>query len=351
MRNLAEGTCGSCVWTIDINRTLTIRPMDRKGTLESIHSVIFWPWDTYRRIIRKTVVEEGVKAGELLVGIFRNMRGCREFDVGHLDVSDTENMGYAFFNCENIESIPSIAQWDTSNARTMGYMFYGCSRLTDISCVAGWNTENVRAMTGTFAGCRKLTDISPLAGWKTCNVRNMDFAFMDCVALRDVSPLENWDTKNAVSAQLAFCGCKKLRNADAIGNWDVRSMKDCYSIFRDTGVKENRLSEKMPMICPRTGPFTGYKKCMDGAVVELLITEDARRSSACGRKCRCDKAVVIRITNRHGLEVQKAVSEFDSSFIYRKGETVSVPDFDPDRFNECSAGIHFFMTKEEAESY
>jgi hypothetical protein len=33
------------------------------------------------------------------------------------------------------------------------------------------------------------------------------------------------------------------------------------------------------------------------------------------------------------------------------GETIEVKDFDDDRWNECSAGIHFFITRKEAVEY
>ena len=108
-----------------------------------------------------------------------------------------------------------------------------------------------------------------------------------------------------------------------------------------------------PMVCPEKGSFTGYKKCKNGLIVELEIPEDALRSSATTRKCRCSKAKVISITNLDGSksEETKAISNRDSSFVYKLGETVEVPDFDPNRWNECSTGIHFFMTREEALDY
>ena len=108
-----------------------------------------------------------------------------------------------------------------------------------------------------------------------------------------------------------------------------------------------------PMVCPEKGSFTGYKKCKNGLIVELEIPEDALRSSATTRKCRCSKAKVISITNLDGSksEEKKAISNRDSSFVYKLGETVEVPDFDPIRWNECSTGIHFFMARKEAVDY
>ena len=108
----------------------------------------------------------------------------------------------------------------------------------------------------------------------------------------------------------------------------------------------------VPMCCPSEGSFVGWKKCRGDRIVKLLIDEDAKRSSATGRKCRCSGAKVLSIYNRTGsVEYHEALSTYDKSFTYKVGEHVSVPDFDDNRWKECAAGIHFFITREEAESY
>ena len=48
---------------------------------------------------------------------------------------------------------------------------------------------------------------------------------------------------------------------------------------------------------------------------------------------------------------QEAVSNYDNSFAYNVGEVVTVENFDENRWEECSAGIHFFITREEAVRY
>jgi len=108
----------------------------------------------------------------------------------------------------------------------------------------------------------------------------------------------------------------------------------------------------IPMACPDTGSFIGFKKA-SGHIVMLSIPEDARRLSATGRKCRCDKAIVIRIEEMDGTtsDLTEVVSDRDSSFVYKVGKMVSVPDFCEDRWQECSAGIHFFINRQEAVNY
>ena len=114
------------------------------------------------------------------------------------------------------------------------------------------------------------------------------------------------------------------------------------------------------MACPTEGEFIGWKKALfedKSVIVKLKIPADARRSSATTEKCRCDKAEVIGIWLINGYaddlteQVDTAISSHDNNFIYQVGETVSVDDFDDNRFNECSTGIHFFLDKRAAMEY
>ena len=110
-----------------------------------------------------------------------------------------------------------------------------------------------------------------------------------------------------------------------------------------------------PIACPEKGEFIGFKKAYDtrdggNVIVELLIRKTAKRSSATTRKCRCSKSKVLSITTLGGIPMHDTVAKsmHDSEFTYTVGQTVEVKDFDPDRWNECAPGIHFFITRQEA---
>ena len=122
--------------------------------------------------------------------------------------------------------------------------------------------------------------------------------------------------------------------------------------LRDTNLRDAKNIPFIPFTCPDSGAFIGYKKAND-YVVKLKILEDARRCSATGRKCRCDKAQVLSITNLDGTDanIASVSSNYDKSFIYTVGEVVEVSDFDTNRWNDCSAGIHFFINRQEAVEY
>jgi len=100
-------------------------------------------------------------------------------------------------------------------------------------------------------------------------------------------------------------------------------------------------------IAPETGSFTAWKKCKNGVIVKLRIPAKARRSNATGRKCRADFVKVLQV-----FGAEEGLSMHDNGkTVYRKGETVHCGTWCEDRWTECGGGIHFFMTREEAESY
>ena len=129
-----------------------------------------------------------------------------------------------------------------------------------------------------------------------------------------------------------------LCRADLFGASIDQMMWDIYTVF-------------YPLQCLESGSYIGYKKA-SGLVVELEIPADARRSSATSRKCRASKAKVLSITDINGNPAGGQVkSNYDPNFVYTIGETVEVSDFDDDRWNECSTGIHHFITRAEAVIY
>jgi len=91
------------------------------------------------------------------------------------------------------------------------------------------------------------------------------------------------------------------------------------------------------------GDIIGYKKLANKVICRLLIPAAARRHNATGRKCRAEYAVVLE---------GEGYSWNDCTFLYKVGATVKpAQPFDEDRWNECASGIHFFLTRGEAEAY
>ena len=127
--------------------------------------------------------------------------------------------------------------------------------------------------------------------------------------------------------------------------------------LRDANLRgaDLRCANNIPFIslsCPSDGEFIGWKK-VSTKLVKLLITADARRSSAMSNKCRCDKAKVLEITDLDGNNPITSVTNYCNyeKTQYVVGKMVYPDSFDKNRWNECSHGIHFFINKQEAINY
>lgn len=112
-------------------------------------------------------------------------------------------------------------------------------------------------------------------------------------------------------------------------------------------------------IVPEEGAFIGWKR-VHQFIVKLEICAYAKRSNATGRKCRCSAAKVLDIQNKDGTP---AIA-YDGTLItsvtntnvrprttYSVGEIVLPDSFNDNRWEECTNGIHFFITRQEAVDY
>ena len=95
---------------------------------------------------------------------------------------------------------------------------------------------------------------------------------------------------------------------------------------------------------PQEGELIVWK-AVKGGVCKLRVPPEAKRTATpIGRKCRAEWVEVLEAPeDGRGLH--------DSAVIYRAGEVVRPDKYDPDPRVECTHGIHFFLTKEEALAY
>ena len=116
--------------------------------------------------------------------------------------------------------------------------------------------------------------------------------------------------------------------------------------------KRNETTAFYDLQCPEEGDFIAFKKA-SGKIVKLRIPAEAQRSSATTRRCRAEFADVLEIlnTDKTKADVSEVPSNYDCDVIYKVGERVTADSWDDDRWNECSHGIHFFITFDEAVNY
>ena len=138
-----------------------------------------------------------------------------------------------------------------------------------------------------------------------------------------------------------------LRGADlSYANLRGAYLRDAY--LRGaylSGAKDADLAIAVTRILPE-GDLIGWKKCHHGVIVKLRIPAEAKRSHAFGRKCRAEFADVLEVI---GAEV--GISSHDDKTEYRTGQRVTPDSFDENWMDECSHGVHFFITRLEAEAY
>nr|DAU60087.1 MAG TPA: pentapeptide repeat protein [Caudoviricetes sp.] len=195
------------------------------------------------------------------------------------------------------------------------------------------------------------------------NLRNADLSGADLrgadlrsANLRDAD-LRSADLRSADLRGADLCDAN-LRDADLrsanLSDADLRSANLRSANLRGANLCGADLSDAKGcyLSCPTEGSFIGWKKA-SGHIVKLRIPEDARRSSATGHKCRCDKAYVMEIQNMDGTKATEDTvrSDHDQNFVYTVGATVEVPDFDDNRWSECAPGIHFFIDRRAAVEY
>ena len=126
-------------------------------------------------------------------------------------------------------------------------------------------------------------------------------------------------------------------------------------------------TENLPINCPSTGGFIGWKKCRvinsvrvyeGDAIVKLYIPARAKRTTGLNssHKCRASEAKVLGFYDRNGKplklkETSLVCSAYDRDFIYKIGETVKARHaFDEKRIT-CGSGIHFFLDFKAAVEY
>ena len=157
---------------------------------------------------------------------------------------------------------------------------------------------------------------------------------------------------NLQNANLSYCdlkyanlltsdlSCADLRNANLEG-----TNLEGTNLFRAIGDHfEYRRGKKL------TESIIGYKVCKDHVdgmpvIVTLEIPRGAIVFSINRKKCRTDKAKVLKIGNGHVINRAYSINRYMTYYV---GDEFTVYNFNCEYNVECAEGIHFFMTREDA---
>jgi Family of unknown function (DUF5758)/Pentapeptide repeats (8 copies) len=129
------------------------------------------------------------------------------------------------------------------------------------------------------------------------------------------------------------------------------------NLFGADGLASAKWGQRMPFgpVTLPDGAFTAYKLARGPGggrvIVTLEIPADAARvAPIVGRKCRASTARVV------ALSVGDSATSWHTNnqtgpVTYRVGEVVTPHAYDPSPFVKCAPGIHFFISRIEAEEH
>jgi hypothetical protein len=103
---------------------------------------------------------------------------------------------------------------------------------------------------------------------------------------------------------------------------------------------------------PQDAELIVWKKLRMDLICKLRIPAETKRTaSLVGNKCRAEFAEVLEIEDCAGGKVETGISLHDPVFVYKVGGTVRPTNYEDDIREACLPGIHFFLTRAEAEDY
>ena len=153
---------------------------------------------------------------------------------------------------------------------------------------------------------------------------NMSYANMSCADMRD-----------------ADMSCADMRDA----NMSYANMSCANMSYANMSCADMRGADRLRKGIKLSEPIIGWKKCKNDVLVKLEIPRGAIVFSINNKKCRTDKAKVLEI-----IGADRAYSNH-KFFSYYVGDVIEVFNFNCEYNVECTEGIHFFKTREEAENY
>lgn len=134
-----------------------------------------------------------------------NVKDIKVLDITGWNLEKFESINGLFKNCNYLEKIIGLDTLDLSNIYHAAELFSRCVSL-DFLCVKNLNVKGIKDLSSAFS---------------SNNLTNLDF-------------LTNWDISECEDISGMFSSCYKLENIDGIKNWNVSSLKNSYSLGKNT---------------------------------------------------------------------------------------------------------------------
>lgn len=220
--------CGTCLWLLNNEGTLTIKPQDGKsGVLNGWGYDQDAPaWLRLRNQIKTVAISDGVAAGESAGNLFKGCSRLEKINIEALDTSRTEYMSGMFEDCSSLKTL-NLSSFNTSNAVDMQAMFSGCRSLKKLD-LSSFNTIKVTDMSSMFYDCDALRSVD-ISSFRTPNVSSMGYMFSGCSSLSTID-VSQFDTSSATYMSGMFSDCASLKELD-LSSFDTSASTDLGWFF------------------------------------------------------------------------------------------------------------------------
>ncbi|MBQ0041666.1 MAG: pentapeptide repeat-containing protein [Clostridiales bacterium] len=202
--------------------------------------------------------------------------------------------------------------------------------------LSGWDMSNMNLRRATF---------------DNCNLNGTDFSesMMDHVAFYDCD-IKNMKLNKCMVRGASFRG-NDMEGVDLSG-------ANIYAAVLEDATNQDKViidddTRWYKMRCPEEGPFIAWKCCTELRVVQMLVPADAKRCMATMETGRVSKVKVLSIKSIDETKSWDwAQSTVDPDFYYEVGKWLEPANgFQEDRWKDSSAGIHFFLERQQCVDY
>ncbi len=221
---IANGTWGSCEWTISDDGVLTVY----EGLAESISADGISPWYEYRESIRQAVFSGPVRFEEnaSLGCLLKDCVDLVSVDFSGLDTSGVSRMHSLLEGCASLEAV-DLRPLDFSRVNTLSGLFNSCGSLKSIE-MDGISTPHLINVIGMFMNCRSLETVD-LSMLDTSGVVDMSWMFCGCESLKSVD-LSALDTGKVIDMSCMFLSCTSLEKV-VLSGVDFSNVMDASRMF------------------------------------------------------------------------------------------------------------------------
>ena len=134
---------------------------------------------------------------------------------------------------------------------------------------------------------------------------------------------------------------------------DLRGANMRDANLRDADLRDANLSgaDLSDFEIPQEGSLIAWK-AVAGGIAKIEVPAEAKRTACLiNRTCRAEFVRVLEILADTGESLAEAPGRYDASTIYRVGEVTHPDSYDDTPAVDCTHGIHFFLTRREAEKW